>query len=204
MNIGEMYGLCNRRLFSAEHAMAWMRESAYVVRRGLVQIGTPEDLDDAGLPHFDAHLSTEWGMHDYDSMMRDHLGREYRSTQGSEYLDRNRHSMWSPEDAAAGIAAAMNSQAGLYLLQRIGGGTGRRVALQSRTGAAACKEMLIHSAGSAPTRTRPEVVVVCPYYVNGQLALYTAYPRVTAVPGHPADADRVTEHGCSPIPFPVE
>jgi len=202
MEMRRIYTLVRRRLFEPQHAMTWLRESTYLLRRRMVEIGTDDDLDDAARPHADAHLAASSPARPYDEMLRDHRGLAYRSTGGATYESRDRHSMWTPEEAARGISGAMNTSAGEYALQCIGGRNDRRVTVNSRSGARAVAGMLLRESGSLPaTPTTVASVIVLPFFLSGHVGLYSAYPR--AATHLPPDEDFVEEHGHSPVPFPA-
>jgi hypothetical protein len=195
-----MYTFVRRRRFGPQEARTWMNESALVHRRQLLAATGGNPLHDGGLPHFDAHLAPERG---HDFLLTDHGGAEFLSTHGQPYVDRNLHSMWTPDDAAVGISATMNTAAGAYALQRLGADSNHQMSIRSRSGARPASRMLVRSAahGGARDAAIAEVVLVMSFSA-GRVSLYSAYPGENSTL-HP-DQDVVPAWGNPRLPVPAE
>lgn len=200
MDLRTMYTIMRRRRFGPQEARTWMNESALVLRRQLLAATGGDPLHDGGLPHFDAHLAPTRG---HDFLLTDHTGADYMSTHGQPYVARNLHSMWTPDAAAIGIAATVNTAAGEYALQRLGADTGQQASIRSRSGARPANRMLVRSAAHGGVRDAAiaEVVLVM-RFAGGRVSLYSAYPSENSNL-HP-DQDLVPAWGNARIPFAAE
>lgn len=175
MLLEDMRSLIERRKFSSEASLTWIRESTYVLRRHLAKIGTDDDLDDRGLPHHDAHLLLP-GKGGRVALFEDHLGRPYRDSKGHEYRARKRHSLWLPETAAHGLSIALNTDAGAAAIDELSRDSGGKVFLESVTAAQSNLEVWEYSPGALPTEGTATTVVVGLYMIRAHVALYTLYP----------------------------
>jgi len=130
------------------------------------------------------------------------------------YEERALHSMFdSLDDAAAAVAGALNCDAGMAAARFLGMTAVQRVALYSRSGAAAAGEMLTRAAiasmgvrtGTMYGRTRTLVVVAVLSIFNGQVVLTTAYPA-QGLPANrplPPDGMDTLEYGNQRFNYPM-
>ncbi|MBK8980275.1 MAG: hypothetical protein IPM29_30605 [Planctomycetes bacterium] len=203
MNLADACAHVLHRQFGAVHGMTVLRASTFVVRRSVVGVNTLDDLDDHHRPHADAHLTPGHGGRGHDHLLTDREGRCYVATNGTAYADRAMHSMWGPDDAARGIAGALNTAAGEHALGLLRANPGRGVFIQSSTGARAVDParrasdrigkpgqrdrartagnvMTVHAQGAAPTTSAVALVTLGLRCQGDVLYAYTCFPRSAA------------------------
>ena len=170
IDVRTLFDKIGARQFTAEDAKALIRSSYYF-----------------GAAHPDVHISL--GVNRPPDFHFQHL---------PQYEERRAHSMFrSMDQAASGIAATLNSNAGAAASRFLSFSDVQRAVLYSRSGARACGNTTVRAAiASMGTRTgtmysdvSTVIVVAVLSIFNGEIVLTTAYPANQSPANRPFPPD---------------